>query len=283
VTAPTWLLSAIPRSGSSLCCRLAGELPDTVALSEPMSLLEFDGLSEVAEAVSHIESFAADSRVRIREQGVARSVHVSGQLDDSRVEARADASGLRLPQGEQGEIRITKPLTENYQLLIKHNALFAALMPQLSQRFDCLALVRNPLAVLVSWQTVDLPVNRGQVPAGERYAPQLRERLALEPAVLQKQLLILDWFFTQYHKFLPAAKILKYETLVQSGGEALFAALGHPGASRPALENQNVSHRCTDESIRQLLSGLMSAQGQWCAFYSPRECEELADRLAPSP
>ena len=32
----TWLLSGVPRSGTSLCCRLAGALPDTVTLSEPI-------------------------------------------------------------------------------------------------------------------------------------------------------------------------------------------------------------------------------------------------------
>ena len=28
----TWLLSGVPRSGTSLCCRLAGALPNPVAL-----------------------------------------------------------------------------------------------------------------------------------------------------------------------------------------------------------------------------------------------------------
>ena len=30
----TWLLAGVPRSGTSLCCRLAGRLPGTVALAD---------------------------------------------------------------------------------------------------------------------------------------------------------------------------------------------------------------------------------------------------------
>ena len=68
---------------------------------------------------------------------------------------------LRRFRGEWGEIAIDKPLSARFTLLIKHNALFAALLPRLTESFPCLALVRNPLSVLASWQTVDLPVHPG--------------------------------------------------------------------------------------------------------------------------
>jgi hypothetical protein len=274
--AHTWLLSGIPRSGTSLCCRLAGELPATVALSEPLALAEFEDLDEPAEAVSYIEAFAGSTRTRILEQGVARSTHVEGRLNDGRVAAEADSGGLRLPQGEQGEMAIGKPLTADFQLLIKHNALFAALLPELTQRFDCLALVRNPLAVLASWQTVDLPINRGHIPAGEKYAPQLRSQLQVEPLVLQKQLLILDWFFSQYQAFLPPSRILRYETLVESGAETLFNALGVAQAPSTELENRNTSTLYDSELIDHLLAALLDASGQWSHFYSRSDCEQLA-------
>ena len=41
--ARTLLLGGIPRSGTSLCCRLAGEVPDTVALSEPFDARSLGG------------------------------------------------------------------------------------------------------------------------------------------------------------------------------------------------------------------------------------------------
>ena len=104
--------------------------------------------------------------------------------------------------GEWGEIAIDKPLSARFTLLIKHNALFAALLPRLTETFSCLALVRNPLSVLASWQTVDLPVHRGRIPAGEELDGDLHWALEREPEVLRRQLIVLDWFFGQFHAHL---------------------------------------------------------------------------------
>ena len=104
MTSGTWLLSGIPRSGTSLCCRLAGELPDTVALSEPMRRQAFAGVDSRQEACRRIEDFARRARARIPVERRAPSVQVDGRLDDDRVAARDRAESLRRPQGGQGEI-----------------------------------------------------------------------------------------------------------------------------------------------------------------------------------
>ena len=52
----TWLLSGIPRSGTSLCCRLAGELTDTVALSEPIRRKAFGSMDSPHGAVARVVS-----------------------------------------------------------------------------------------------------------------------------------------------------------------------------------------------------------------------------------
>ena len=176
--AKTWLLSGVPRSGTSLCCRLTGSLPDTVALSEPIRRKAFGGMETPAGACKHIGEFALQVRARILAERRAPSVQVEGCLDDNRRAARHTEAGLRRLGGEWGEIAIEKALTPRFTLLVKHNALFAALLPRIADSFPVLALVRNPLAVLASWQTVDLPVNRGRLPAGEELDPTLRRALA---------------------------------------------------------------------------------------------------------
>ena len=279
MTSGTWLLSGIPRSGSSLCCRLTGELPDTVALSEPMRRAEFAGLETEFEACSSIEEFAESARARIPAEGRAPSVQVDGRLDDDRVAGGRPCGGLRRPRGGQGEIRVDKPLSGGFTLLIKHNALFAALLPGLAASMACLALVRNPLAVLASWQTVELPVNQGRIPAGEQFDRDLRGGLEREGDVLRRQIIVLNWFFDRYRAHLGPDSILRYEDLVESGGRTLFTRIGHADAPHAVLDNRNGNPLYGGVSVDSLLAALLSEGGAWSVFYSAAECEAVAEMI----
>ena len=274
----TWLLTGIPRSGSSLACRLAGELPDVVALSEPMPRSLFAGLTEPSEACARVRGFAVDTRRLVERERRAPSLHLGGCLDDNVVVEEARA-GLRRRQAEHGVIRIDKPLTEGFTLLIKHNALFAALLGQLATSFACVALVRNPLVALSSWQTVDLPIHRGSIPAGEQFDGGLRDALAGSTDVLARQIAILNWFFAQYGDHLPTERIVRYEDLVASGGGALFRVLGHTGAPTQPLTSRNDHRVYRQVDIGGLLAALLDAGGAWTRFYSRADCESAAQRL----
>ena len=83
----TWLLSGVPRSGTSLCCRLAGDLPDTVALSEPIRRKAFGGMDTPCGACARIGDFAGQARARIlaerRADAVFRSLSRRGEHLDT--------------------------------------------------------------------------------------------------------------------------------------------------------------------------------------------------------
>ena len=279
----TWLLSGVPRSGTSLCCRLAGELPDTVALSEPIRRKAFGGMDTPHGACARIGDFAEQARAQVLAERRASSVQVGGRLDDNRTASRHTDAGLRRLTGEWGEIAIDKPLSARFTLLIKHNALFAALLPRLTESFSCLALVRNPLSVLASWQTVDLPVHRGRIPAGEELDRDLHQTLEREPEVLRRQLIVLDWFFGQFHAHLDPENIIRYEDVVESGGVALFRRLGHAGARPAELTSRNHSARYNSSMIDTLLKPLLNSGGHWTRFYSHEDCERVADSIRNRP
>lgn len=269
--ADTWLLSGIPRSGSSLCCRLADRLPNTVALSEPIDAAVFHDTTEPRVACHRITAFATEARRRIQEEGVAPSVQVDGRLADQMVGVAR--CGVRPPRAERGLIRIAKPLAADFRLVVKHNALFAALLPRLTSHLPCLALVRNPVAVLASWETVNLPVHRGRVPAGERFDPALRASLDREQDALRRRVRVLNWFFACYLAALPKERIIRYEELVRSGGGVLRRALG--GKVAPPLErlsSRNARARYQGVDLERLLAALLAAGGAWTAFYSVDEC-----------
>ena len=271
----TWLLCGVPRSGSSLCCRLAGGAPDTVALSEPIEPRAFDSTSGPADACASIRAFAATTRETLLAEGRAPSVQVNGRLDDDRVSEAPSREGLRRPRGGPGEIRLDKPLSDDFLLLIKHNALFAALLGPLAGTFPTLGLVRNPVAVLASWQTVDLPVRQGRVPMGERFDPLLARTLDDEPDTLRRQVRVLDWFFARFRDHLPPERVLRYEDLVASGGLSLFRRLDI--TARPELlESRNANVLYDAATVNRILAAVQAAGGAWSAWYARWDCEQAA-------
>ena len=275
IVSRTWLLCGIPRSGSSLCCRLAGGAPDTVALSEPINPRVFDSADSPEEAHSRIRDFVATARARLRAEGRARSVQVHGRLHDDRVSQVRSAGGLRQPRGGPGEVLFDKPLSDDFLLLIKHNALFAALLGVLADDFPVLGLVRNPIATLASWQTVELPVRWGRVPMGERFDPRLARALDDEPDNLRRQIRVLDWFFARFRKHLPPERVVRYEDVIASGGRSLFKRLD--AAPRPErLESRNANPLYDPACVDPILAATRTAERTWSAWYSARDCERAA-------
>ena len=274
----TWLLSGIPRSGSSLCCRLVGEQADAVALAEPMRDVQTEAGSP-AEACRRIDRFARNARRSILAEGRAPTVHVGGQLVDNFVAGATAGDGLRQWQSQHGDVDVAKPASRRFTLLIKHNALFAALLPRLRRALPCLALVRNPLALLASWQTVDMAVRNGRLPVGERFDGRLAAALNGESETLKRQIVALNWFFEQYAAHLPAQRILRYEDVVSSGGGALHRALGLRAAAAQPLANRNANALYDGAGADALLAALLQAGGAWQRFYSPQDCAEAAESI----
>ncbi|MCY3811481.1 MAG: hypothetical protein OXH15_06775 [Gammaproteobacteria bacterium] len=278
--AQNWLLCGIPRAGSSLCCRLAGKVPNLVALSEPIARDRSQSAHGADAAVGLIESFVAETRTRALASGRVPTIHVEGRLDDDLVEpASPGLARLRRSRGTQGEIRVSSPLAAGFTLLVKHNALFAALLSSLTGRFECLALIRNPVAVLASWQTVDLPIGRGRIPAAEQFDKQLKAHLDRERDVLRRQMTVLNWFFGQFRAHLPAHRVIRYEDVVQSGGAVLFQALGSREMPTERLANRNDGAAYSAADPPRLLAALLDEPGAWRRFYTSTDCMAVADAI----
>ena len=250
-----------------------------MALSEPIDNAVFHDTFDAGVAAERVFAFVAEARKRILEEGAAPSVLVAGRVDDQMV-AAGRGGAPRQPQGQRGLLRVAKPLDSRFLLVVKHNALFAALLERLIPRLPCLALVRNPVAVLASWETIDLPVHRGRAPAAERFAPKLRSALDGEQDVLRRRVMVLNWFFSRYRDALPKERILRYEDVVQGGAEPLWRAMGVVAATPAAkLANQNANALYRGVAPAPLLSALLSTGGAWREFYTAEDCRAVADSL----
>ena len=270
------LLTGVPRSGTTLCCRLLGQASDTVALFEPMHVL---GLPIEQTAARHeVDQFFADSRASLVSDRTAWSQQVGGAVPDNPFSSHRDSAGRRQHEAVRGRIVVDKPLSENFTLVIKHNAAFAALLPELVRDYEVRAVVRNPLAVLASWYSVDLPVSRGRLPAGERLDAALARRLDGEPDRIARQLLILDWFFERYQRWLPPTCVLSYEEIMAGAGRALADAFGLDLPSLP-LQERNASRLYDVETCERLTERLLADDGAWRSRYGDAEVMGLLQRL----
>jgi len=273
-------LTGLPRSGSTLCCHLVAASPDAVALVEPMDVMALDP-HDHERAGDQVLAFFRESEASLRERGLAESVHAEGALPDNPYGAARSSDGLRERRvSEVAPIRFEKALSAEFLLLVKHNAAFAALLPTLRKRVEVFALMRNPLAVLCSWQTVPIPPQRGHAIAAEHFDGALRSRLAAEPDVLERQIVLLDWFFRRYEDHVPAGNRLRYETIVETKGEALRRPLGlvEP-ADVTAMRERNANAAYLGVDVARLASRLLATEGAWTRAYSRSDILALAERL----
>lgn len=283
-----WLLAGLPRSGTSLCCRLADSRPDTVALIQPLAA-RFNNL-DPARAAREVQADLAALRQRLLHERRVPTVLVDGAIGDNVVGDAKDEAGLRRKRGERAPVDVTRTLSPDFALLVKHNAMFAALAPWLKLAPEgtssmaiacrCMGLVRNPLAVLASWQTVALPIQEGRLPGGEPFAADLRRALASAPDVRRRQLAIVNWFFAQYSAHFAPGDVLRYETLIETNGAALAALLGRSPPGEP-LKSRNDNAAYADVPVDELAQLLIRDSGAWTEFYSVADVEAAARALGP--
>lgn len=240
------LLTGIPRSGTTLCCKLLNQHQDVVALHEPIDpnvLSSNNSIQAVTQITEQIESLS-----HAIEHGLPFNHGDKGGLTIDNPVGQDAKKGVRQVVAKRGQIQLPARKADGFQLVVKQNALFTALLPELSKHLPMVCIVRNPVDVLLSWLTVDLPVNRGHIPSGERFDAKLKAAL-LEPDCLTRQLIIYQWFMQAFiNSGLP---IVRYEDVIASNGAALDIALGFKPFEREALSKQE---RVFDYSVLEILA-----------------------------
>lgn len=258
----TILLTGLPRSGTTLICSLLNELPDTIALAEPLQLRsQGDRLA----AVQEVAAFIGQARESLLKRRAAVSKHVGGAVPDNTVSSLPGAT-LRGIDAIHGEIHFDKPLSPAFDLFLKHPGEFTALMDELLPEYPLFAIVRHPVAVLASWQTVDMPVQRGRMPMMERFCPELKDELDREENPLKRQIILMRFLLGRYSR-LPAGRVLRYEDIAADPAKAL-ASLSPKGAVlRRSLTPVDPRRRYPDVDLERLAEALLPLRGLIACFY----------------
>lgn len=215
------VLTGSPRSGTTLAAYLLSKVENTVSLSEAIRPGRLGRFRDDPEAAAEgVESFYETARQRITDERIAPTKVVNGRQSFETYEA-PDERGERREMVEFGEVPVEKPLGNDFRLSIKSPTLFTAILPALVKRFDCYAVVRNPLAVLASRNSLSSgrPPREYRPPTALLFdAEQARRMEEFEPRSLDWQLEMLRWACERYATYLPAENIIRYEDIVDTRG-----------------------------------------------------------------
>ena len=270
------LVTGIPRAGTTLLVHLLNQAENVLALHEPIAPEMFQKCVDSAQAVDIVTRAVDDLRRSALDHGVVVTKQAAGQVPANPVAPSVEGA-LRQEQVTLAEIPVGRPLSADFRLIVKHNALFTALLSQLTH-FEIFAVVRNPLAVLLSWDSVNLPVNQGRIPMGERFDTALHQHLNATEDNLDRQLILLKWFFDHY-RALPAERVIRYEEVVASDGSNLAPLMGQHFSSAQPLHQQIGNQRYSRETLRRLCDRLAGDAALFSGFYSPDDVTRLAVEL----
>lgn len=274
----TLLLTGLPRAGTTLCCHILNDYSNVLALHEPLTPTDFDASKGRDVAVAQIVDFAHGMRHKVLTTGIATSRLKDGKVPENPVGA-ATIAGLRQIDVSLGEMDVSAHVkSDDFTLVIKHNALFTGLLPELAQVLPVFAVVRNPLAVLASWNQVDLPVNQGHIPAGEMFCPSLRETLASIPDRIDRQLYILEWFCERFRAKL-SGRVLCYEEFV-ADASVIGRRMELKTSCQGNLLSRTNRNSAYDLPLMEELYGRLIGFGDaiW-SFYSRDQVAELMESI----
>ncbi len=268
------ILAGVARSGSTLACHILNKTKYTVALHEPIQP-RMVPISSQEESIQFLQNFFLEQRQSILNYGVASSSSMDGKVPDNHVGHFDCNTGKRVVLLNGSKIEIDKNLDDNFSLVIKQPGLFTAMLGTLKTCFPCYATIRNPLAVLRSWNSVDMAVTNGHAPAAEDRDPQLKKVLALEPDKYQRQLVLLSWYYEQYYDHLTEQQIIRYEEVVSSGGKNLSCISSSALLLNEKLTNKN-NNDLYDESIKSdLAERLLDSDGFYWKYYFRQDVRKL--------
>ena len=269
------ILTGIARSGTTLSCSLLNTLPQCVALHEPMNPAKLVGLDFPDAYLARVASFFAEQRVSLLGSGTAVSKARDGRVPDNPFGSAPATAGLRPSTVKNQEVHFEKRLRPDFRLVVKHPNFFTATLQTLLTRYACYAIVRNPLAALLSWHSIQAPVNDGHLPYGEAFDAGLKTDLAAEPDRLGRQLIILKWYYSRYATLLPRDHVIRYEELVSSGGRALAVIDPDAAALAEPLESRNTSKLYDAGLVRRLADPLLDDESIYGGFYDRADVEQL--------
>ena len=212
-----WLITGIPRSGTTLLTNLISQDQGFLCFSEPAFI---KNLKQQAGTAPELAALLAQKLTDIRSDikaGIPVSMrvpkHSGDQLDNYFKRQSTGGQNTTVKSSEHQDVTLPKSYHDR-TLVVKNNLLFTACLEDLSERFRVTAIVRNPISAIGSWNSLDIPVSRGQVVTAEQYNKRVKS-VVNSQELLKRQIQIYQWFCGEYIRLQQHIQIIRYEDLVE--------------------------------------------------------------------
>jgi hypothetical protein len=253
------IVTGIPRGGTTLTAALIDNLSNCVCLSEPGWQSKW--FLEGKKAGTLVKLITADF------QDVRKKILNKEPIKDKRKADgtpltnyfQAPKNGVRQKDKKGGKRSIVFPVeNENFTLGMKHNAHYTSILPELiqSDNFSIIAIIRHPVPTILSWLSLDIPISRGQLPAGEEVWSELRNITMSKDKLLMKQIRIYDLFCQRYLDYSSHIHLIKYEDIVNDS-TIINKITGKTYEKELNMQNQNQSKHYEykmEEKIREMIT-----------------------------
>ncbi len=289
------ILTGIPRAGTTLSCHLLNKIADTVALHEPIQWKCLSDTSDHNVVCAEIDTFFQQMRHSLQVTQSAISQQRNRSVPDNPMGTPPfwvrwipgyllqhpffRKKALRRSQVSRGWITVQKPLSAQFLLCIKHTGPFTALLNTLLQNHRCFAVIRNPLSVLLSWNSINFALREGHHPEAERFAPQLSHRLAQISDRIERQISLLSWFFARYSEALPPNHIIRYEDVIATGGRALEIIVSAASELDESLKSKNQNPLYDRRLLHTIEKALLNTDGAFWEFYTRESVQAICEKM----
>jgi hypothetical protein len=248
---PYLLITGIPRSGTTLAASLVDGLENTLCLNEPPRYYEWaiqcqNRTEFVANLIADLEKMRA-------------SLQMGGTVLDYRERNGTVPTNYFDDRGKRRKldyVPVSRPGSGAKLLLaVKHNEPLTAVLPELCEldSVQVAAIVRHPIPTILSWQSRDIPLSKGNLSPGYRFwdeATAIRRGAGSAVCIQAK---IFELYCGRYWEYRDRIEIIKYEEIVCSPGVLERLTGRKPtGESAVATQNRKLSSRSGDEHITKL-------------------------------
>jgi hypothetical protein len=211
---PYLLITGIPRSGTTLVASLIDRFQDTVCLNEPPRYYEW--ATHCRSRTEFVEKLVADL------EEMRRSLQRGGSVLDTRESNGAVPTNYFNGQGTRRKLD-TVPVSRRgvgakLLLAVKHNEPLTAVLPELCT-LECVqlaAIVRHPIPTILSWQSREIAISKGNLSEGYRFWDEAMAIRASGGRVIHMQAKIFELYCSRYWQYRDQIKILKYEEIVSN-------------------------------------------------------------------
>lgn len=267
-----FLITGIPRSGTTLLIHLIDKYTQSIVLTEPtwIKLLREESNDEPNNFLILMLDHIKEIRKKIK--------------NNQEIEVLVDSRNNEVPQNffirEQNKSKTSvknikkhtlKKLPQhfnNQQLFIKANTYFTAILKQIVENdsFSTTAVIRDPLATLKSWRSLDIPVSRGQLKIANLFSADVRNISKIDDLLI-RQVKLLDWFYQQYHEFQDKINIIKYEDLVLEPQQIISRITKSDSTFSEELRSMNNSSHYNHTETEMLTTAIKTHASNYAYFY----------------